>query len=94
MLELKAPRSGTAEAVVVEAHMEKGLGPVATVGVDKCKCAVFWNLQTEFNPWLYPYHGICCNSLMLLRDLYPRLLLSEEHCAQAMLWLLAHTGVR
>ena len=31
MLELTAAQDGCAEAVVVEAHMEKGLGPVATV---------------------------------------------------------------
>lgn len=31
MMELKAPLEGTVDAVVVEAHMDKGLGPVATV---------------------------------------------------------------
>ncbi len=31
MLELKASRSRDAEAVVVEARMDKGQGPVATV---------------------------------------------------------------
>ena len=38
MLELKASRSRDAEAVVVEARMDKGQGPIATVRNDHDAC--------------------------------------------------------
>lgn len=38
-MELKAPVEGSVHAVVVEAHMNKGLGPVATV-LAKIFCSI------------------------------------------------------